>query len=720
MRLSRALTGIMAAAIALSALGATPEPVEAAGDQFQDSVETTYELQPARGVVRVTHVITMKNKKASSSRSYSCTGYAYDPWYGWYAYNSTCTTRTNYYYYASSYYLEKDATNLKVKASSGKASLKKKKLSGNWRLWEIKYSPLYYGKSRVVTLTYDLPAGGPRSTAERRGTWGYAAFCAAGTSGDKGRVRVVVPEGFAFTQPTAMTTATANGKTTYTSAYLSSKPWGFYQCFSGVNPNGYTEETTQLPEGHAVVLAAWKGDEPWAEAVGAAVEQDLPRVADLLGVEGLPATITVSEELDRLAVGNPWLPAKATVMLGESVTDRATALDALTRIWFPTETFGRGWMQSGYIHWSEKTAGIGGVACSDPGESPGTGLERGLGRWLESNASSTPAALAAAAWQREASCWLVDQAAEAMGRDRMLDVLDLAGSGADPWAAADDPGPGDAALLSWQSWLDLVTERGLVPAGADPGLLDEALVRFGISTDPDLLAARQEALAAYHAYRDAHGAVPAFITSYMRSWDFAAAMNALTAANLALNTAGGVEAILPGVEVGGGPVEQAIAGAGDQADLDAAVTLAEKQVALAEDVAGAFELEAAPRDVLQQLGLAGTEPADHAPAVDAVEAVDEAVAGGEADRIRATIEGAKDVGTQRAGLAGGGVLGALLLVVLGVFLVRRRSRRSMAGSAVSVVALPATPSTPEPPDPLVMSERMVPPAPPDPPGPPAA
>ena len=232
------------------------------------------------------------------------------------------------------------------------------------------------------------------------------------------------------------------------------------------------------------------------------------------------------------------------------------------------------------------------------------------------------------------------------------------------------------SVLTWQDWLDIVTERGLIPAGADPDLAADLLRRFGVAYDPAQLDAHAAARDAYHDMQARPGgAVPAFITDAIRTWDFAPASAALSSMQAALSTADQVTTILPAVEARGGRVEQAVLAATSQADLDAAVALAERQKTMAIDVLDAIGDLDEPRDSLQELGLSGVVLPDGSEAIAAVEAIDSDAASAQVDEIRSTLGGAREVGTQRAAMIGGGIAAAVLLVVAvitGAFLVRHQ------------------------------------------------
>ena len=687
---ARAASAMIGLVVALTAMTVSAPPALAAGDQFQDSAVTTYELQPSRGVIHVTLKITMANKKSSTSRSYSCTGYGYDPYYGFYSYSTTCTTRTNYYYNRSSYWVEKDAKSLKVKASSGSISVKPGGADGAWRKANLKFSGLYYGQSRRITLQYDLPAGGPRSKATRRAGYTYASFCAAGPGTDTGEVRIVVPEDFELTGTSDLTYRRSGGKTTYSSGKLKSSPWKFYRCVGGLNStSGYT--TTSYPGASATTtVEAWKGDTPWTDVVTAAVTEDLPKLEAVLGPRPGGKDLTIHEGLAGSAP-DVWINAASDVMtVSEDALDRAAVTDALASLWFPSDQFAAGWLKSGYQSWAARTAGVSDEPCSEPGPRP-TGTRLDLTGWSAPGPQATQDERDMFAYKKQAACYLVAQTAAAIGPERMATVLAALRDQTDAWSPANAPAKRDAAIASWRDWLDLVVERGLIPAGADPRWAAELLKQYDTfdrltpvpraGLDPDAVDAHETARAGWHALQDLTGGkAPALILAALADWEDGTAQTAIDAANTAWSTVRKVETTLPDVDTDGGAVQQAVISASTQADLDAAVAMANTQVGLAADVADAMAVLAAPRDAIQELGLMGTTLPDPAPAIDAVARVDGAAATVWAQSTRSRIDGARDAGVQRAALTGGGGSpSCLLLVIVGFFVLRRRRRRRVAG-----------------------------------------
>jgi hypothetical protein len=314
----------------------------------------------------------------------------------------------------------------------------------------------------------------------------------------------------------------------------------------------------------------------------------------------------------------------------------------------------------------------------------------------------------------------VTQVANAIGAERMRTTMEAIRSGTFAWSLDSTNTAPKNKPLTWQDWLDVITSQGLLPAGADPNLAADLLTASGIAKPSDGLADRAKAIAGYLDLKATTGGhAPTSILPAIAAWDFAGANAAIDAANRAWSTAATVPTILAGTTIDGGPVRKAVTSATSQADLDAAVALADQQVALAQHVAAALVLEAAPRDTVQQLGLLGTTLPSDATAVNAVTAVDATTANATADQISATIAGAHDVGVQRIAIAVASLLGVLLLVLVLVFLLRRRRRRpALAASPLATTAtpmsVPALPPVLRPSDgTLASGENSGPPPPPD-------
>ena len=651
----------------------------AAADQLQASGVSTYQLQPGRGVVHVTIDFTLTNRAPTKSRTYDCSYYGIDGYGNEYYVKRTCRVDTLYYYISYSAWIEKDAR--AVKATSGGTSLavSKGKTDGEYRSFTIKFPKLFYGKTRKIRLAYDLPAGGPRTVATRRVGYVYSSFCAVGPGSDTGRLLIEIPSGYVMNPTATMTARTSNGQTTFDSGSLKTKPWDFYTCLKGSDPTGYAETPVTEPSGDTVTVDSWKEDATWATGVKAAAS-DLPALRTVLGEPPHGSSITIREGPPDSVAGYDTLSGE--LILSEDTTTRAAVDDALARMWFP-DTSGEPWLTNGYIAWAEHQAGISATPCSDPGPYTGGGSSSAdLARWSPAPLDAEPAEAALATYQRQAACFIVDQLATAIGTDRMTATMAAMRDGTDGWSPSSAPSKRSSTYLDWNDWLDLVTERGLIPAGADPDLASDLLLRFGVTRDDKTLGAHSRTRDRYHALLALLGGKPApsAVTAPLAAWKLDDADAAIAAATSALTKIAAAKSTLPALDVDGGPVEQAVLGATSQADLDAASASADTQDRLASEVADAEAVSTTQPDPIQALGLIGTTTPDPASAVAAVGSIDQQAADADAAALKAPMDGARDAGLQRLAIAGLAILLVLVAIAAVVLVRRRRSRRSGPGS----------------------------------------
>ena len=672
----RSILALVVAGVAVSIAIGGARPASAATDQLRDSAVTTYTLQPDRRAVHVSTAFTLTNRAPSRSRSHSCTQYYFDPYQGYVPYTTTCRTRTDYYYDRYDLWTEPDATNLRVKANTGSASVKRSATRGDWRKTTINFSRLFYGKTRKLTLTYDLPAGGPRSTAERRVGYGFAKFCAAGPGTDTGALRVVVPAGFEMTVDDPMQATTSGGLRTYSTGTLK-QPWKFFTCFSGTNDDGYVTTPVTTSAGDTVTVEAWQDDPTWSKAVASAVERGLPALTTLLGPLGDSSSMTIREEVAGGLWADTYDAAGGRLRLSESVAAEPVVTHRLATLWFD-DVLAAPWLRDGYASWAEHEAGISDAPCDRPGPFPGPG-EPNLAVWIDAAPGASEADKAKTAYQQQAACFVVSSIADAMGPDRMRETLEaMRERTVDyPFGGAPPEPPGIAGRVEWRAWLDAVTEGGLAPAGADAALAADLVGTHALPSSSDTLTRYALIHDRYRQLVELNGVpAPEAVLVPLRSWRFDEAEPAITAAIGALETSAEVEARLAGADVSDGPVAQAVRAAMSSDDLGSASALAKAQLAMAEDVAGALGILDSPRDVLQTVGLVGAELPSPDAAVAAVERADGPAATAISNQIRTTIGAARDVGLQRVAIAFG-TLAAITIAGLAISaFVRRRRRRN--------------------------------------------
>ena len=511
---------------------------------------------------------------------------------------------------------------------------------------------------------------------------------------------MVVPAGFDMHLDSPMASKTQGSKLVYTSGNKK-KPWELYDCFKGSNESGYTSTPVTTSDGRTVTVESWKEDTTWADAVRASVESDLPALTRVLGASNLGGTasvdghvavggqtavlastaadpnppLTIREDLASSVKANTFDAATGTLRLSEAAATQADVTHLLAALWFDHAVFNPRWMAEGYAAWAEHKAGVSTTPCTEPGTYPSAGRTN-IGDWTEVRATSSQADRDLAAYRQQAACYLISTVADAIGDTGTQATMAALADGSSAFATAENPLKRKTKSLSWREWLDIVEQRGLIAAGADPTLASTLLRTYGVTFDDASLAAHTKAIADYRALTTltGHPAPPAVIDALV-AWDYDAAEAAISSASAAWSTAASVATTLPGVKVDGGPVQTAIGGATSQADLDAAKALADRQLALASDAAAALEVERAPRDVVQQLGLVGASLPSEAVAIDAVTRVDADAVAAATSQIHTTFDPARDTGTQRLATMVGIALAVVVLVVLAIVLIRRRRRR---------------------------------------------
>jgi hypothetical protein len=672
----RALASIVAAVL-LAGAGLTFAPAPdamAAADKLVTTGTSTYELDPDEGVIRVTVAITLTNRAKSTTRSWACTQYAYG-----YAYQTTCTQRTDYYFNEYRLWTERDASRIRITADKGKVTRNAGKRDGEFQWHTVKFSSILYGQTRKLKVTYDLPAGAPRSESYTRASKAYASFCALGNGEDSGTVTVRIPAGYEITTGGEPMTTRRDGDWLIYETGKLSRPWEFWACFQGTNPDGYLREVV-TSGGRTVTIEAWPEDEEWLSAVRSGLTTWLTAVTALVGHPEIDASteLTIREIAQDQDYGGFHDAASNTILVGEDYAQPGLLAHEFAHVWFNRDLFSESWLSEGHAGWAEREVGANGERCVPAGTYPGTGSPK-LYMWLWANAKSSDSERAVVGYQYDASCHLVSSVAQAIGKERMRDVLAALLAGRSPYTGDGiEMARGDRGV-NWQEWLDAVDELGIVPAGADDQLAPALLAKYGISRDEALIASRTEARSAYHALRDTveGWTVPVAIRQPLDDWQFSDAQAAIVIADEVWATTGRVEATLDQVDARNGAVAEQFKAAAAMADLEAALALAEEQLALAVDVADALALLAAPRDTLQELGLAGeTLPTPDA-ALAAVTAIDGARATAEAAAMRELINGARDAGILRAAIATALVLVLLLSIVLAVVMRRRGRRRRL-------------------------------------------
>jgi hypothetical protein len=583
---SRLALGLVPVILAGTALLASPAAAQAASG-YTDTGATTYTVNLAKSEIDVSVKLTIKNNTPPTAL------YSYD-------YNDTFM------------WVPTQAGKVTAKANSGSVSQKVHKSNAYWRELDLKFADLPYGQTRTVTATYAIPAG-PRSAGGYRALKAYAGLCASGNGLDSGSVKVVVPDGFAVSlvSGTSMSMLSdAKGVQTYGSGTISA-PYKFFSCVEGSNPSALTSSSVTAAD-QQFTVQAWPEDASWATAIQGDLTADVSKLEDLTGLQMPGGTIAVKEagtdELGEYA--GVYNSDTKTATVTED-TDNSTVAHELSHIWFNRALFASEWMYEGLAGYSEKVAGPGKFTpCTDAGKYPGTGPAN-LSAWTYLDLNSTKNDEALATWDYAASCYLVTKLADTIGPAGFKAVIVAASKGQPAYLGGDPTARAATApsSLSAGKLLDLIDELGMVPAGVtDPEQAQNLFVSYGILSTSDL-AGRSDARDAYHTLLAAagHWGLPLAVSNEMGDWNFSAAQTSMGTATEILALRDQIAKALPGFNPDGTALETQFEEAETQADLDAVLTVAQAEADAANVVNQAAQLKDGARNLLQSIGLIGTD-----------------------------------------------------------------------------------------------------------------
>jgi hypothetical protein len=662
----RLILGLVPILLAGTAALASPLPALAAAGGAVETGTTTYVVNTAKSEIDVTIKLSIKNTKPPDA--------LYD-----------------YYYTTTAVGVEVEAGPVKSTSNAGAVKQSLIKTGTYYRDIQLVYAKLWYGQTRVITLTYAIPAA-PHAPGGFRAGKAYTELCAVGNGFDSGSVSVIVPDGFdvAYFSGTDLSkSGDAKGLQTFGSGTIQA-PYKFWTCLEATDPANLT--STKLTAGdQSFNLQAWPEDASWASTVSGDVQSDVQKLEDLTGLHMPGGTIAIKEagnsELGDYA--GVYSPSTKTATVTEA-TDHATIAHELSHIWFNKNLFTATWMDEGFAGYSEKVAGSGNYQpCVEPGSYPGSGSPD-LTTWQFLDINSTTQDQNITDWQYAASCYLVANLADAIGPANFKSVLVAASKGEIPYVGSTpaEKSPVAGPPVSARTLLDLFDERGMVPAGVKD--LDQAQTMFGDygifgSTD---LVARSKARSNYHTLLDAANAwkLPLAIRNPMASWDFSGAQRAMDVATQIIILRDQTQKGVSGFSLDGTPIQTQFQAATTQADLDAVLALTKKEVDAAAKVAQAKQLNDSGHSIFQTVGLLGTDPGA------SIALATTALKNAKPDDARAAAQKAIDAinGSGDQGLIRLAVMLVLILAVVAVllFLTRRRRRRALALAAAAPVYAP--------------------------------
>jgi hypothetical protein len=670
-----------AAAPVVPLVGTFDAPVALAADDLGVTTKARYVVAPDAGAIRVAVDVTVVNQKPNRVVGGVVTRYFYD---------------------GVNLGVQREATKLRA-TQDGSPVRVSSTARKNFRLVTIGFrNDIYVGDTARVRLTFELPAGVPRSGSDVRVGPAFATFL-AWAFGDAGSVRIEIPKSFdvdvSGEEMKAQTTGSAQVYTATTDEAL-----GWYAWINARNDDGLTRDRLELADGEQVVVRGWPEDSKWRRRVSVILSDAVP---DLAGRIGLPWP--VDGPLNVLEVHTPLLegyggfydPKSDEITISENLDD-LTIVHEASHAWFNNGLFADRWINEGLAE--EYASRV--LRAETRGRADPDRVKRSskaafpLADWPPPAPIRDPQSDDKERYGYDASWTVIRSIVEQAGEDGMRRVFQAAEDGTSAYAAGDAPEQ-TALPNDWRRFLDLVEELG----GASDA--DDLLERWVLpGADAAQLDDRADARAAYRRLVAADGdwVAPSVVRLALDGWAFRQADVQIAEAQTILAQRDETATLASANDLTPPPgLEAAYEQASTAADLAAASALATNSQSTLEAVVAADAAADAPRDWITSLGLSGKDPdADVSAARTAWEAGDLAAAAEHAALAAGTLAVAAEAGRGRAIVIGGGaVLVALvLLLLLALAVVRWRRRAPSAAATDPLPAVAGAASVERPPPPI--------------------
>jgi hypothetical protein len=618
---------------------------------------TRYEVQPAAARVRVTIDAV-------------ATSHEPDP------------TDGRYYYTGTTFAIPADASN--VAASSGGAALPVRivEQTEDYRALEVTYATrVFFRESYRYQVTFDLvDAGGQADRDVRIGT-SLAAFpvWAFGTDEEAGSSVVVeLPAGYEATVQGSPMSIDEGASRTLLRAEPPD-PFAFFAYVSADRPGAFAEQDLEVPlrdDTARVTVRAWEDDPAWARRTVDLLQEGLPVLEALIGVDYPHAGRLFVEEaaISRLGEYAGIFDPNAALIRVRYDADAFVTLHEAAHLWFNSRLLDGRWIGEA---WAEFYSIEAGEQLGEEGfRWELTGQMRRSRIPLNDWGAVGREDLAVEDFAYAASYVVAGRIAERTDLDGLRRVWQAAAAREHAYLLPDgSPDPGRARLgqPGWQRLLDLLEERTderfddlwaewIVNADEQPMLAERASVR---SAYRDVLEQADEWL------------LPPVIRLDLGDWAFDRARDGLEQAEGILGDRDRIARLAAELQLTGSDrLQRAFEGEGG---LDAAANLAEVEIAALTDLAAATERLERDPSLVERIGLIGTDPGIAlATARDAYEAGELGGARRGAAEAIAARDAADEEGESRVLLAGSGILAFDGLVLAGVSAWRLAGERRLA------------------------------------------
>jgi hypothetical protein len=644
--------------------------VALAADDISVATASRYTVVPKAGRVRVVVDITAANEKPNKVTGGSVTRYFYD---------------------GVNLAIQPEARTVRATQDGRPVKVDVAKRKG-YRLATILFREnLYYGETARIRLTFDLPGGKPRSESDIRVGSAFATFT-AWAFGDRGSVRVEVPEGFRVEIVGADMDQETDAKGLQVWSATTTRPLDWYAWVTATNDEALTRDRLALEGGDEVVIRGWPEDKPWRSRVRGLLRDGVPALVDRIGLAWpVDGSLVISEVHTPLLEGYAGFydPETDEITISEDLDD-LTIIHEASHAWFNKSLFTERWITEGLA--DEYAARV--LRSLDrgypgpPAANPREKVAFPLSDWPPPAAIRDDESQDRESYGYAASWSLMRKIVNVVGEDGMRAAFAAAAAGTTAYPG--EAPPERSRLPSdWRRFLDLVQGEGEV---ADEAEVTDLVAKVALDdADRKLLPVRASARRAFAGLVEAGGewAAPVVVRMAMDRWDFDGATVAmdLAADVLAVRDDIAAAAAAEDLEPAQGP-EADYQDAGSVAELAVAEEDADRSLAVLQQVARASDIAEAPRDWFTEVGLDEADPASEvAVARAAWERADleaaEIAAAGVVEQLRAAPEAGR---TKVLTIGAGAGLALVILAAMAVIVVRRRSgtaRRSRAAATAA-------------------------------------
>ena len=649
---------VLAAILAMVAVGFGATGVRAASPPVTLVVATTYEVLPDEHRIAVTARITATStlKDTVTRRFYTDRAYLAVPG---------------------------SATNLRLAAATGKPSVSVSSRTAGSALLLIRFgSQLGAGKAIDLTLTFDIvdPGGVPDRTLRISSSLVLFSAWGIGTDGVAGStVWVRLPDGYAASiagGPMTGPVTEADGHVAYASGPLTT-PGTFAAAIAADRPGGLVDGRRSVSVGAQTVflnIRAWPDDPDWRTRVSDILLGGLPALNDAIGVEWLIGpTLEVRETIPqpRGAAGGTEgagaFDAGAGRLDVPYTADPTTILHGAAHAWFNATLVGDRWIAEGFAGLATAQAG---AALDVPVRSPAMTLEAighatPLNGWVVGGPDDAFGYAAALQLARNIAARAGTTTLRATWADAATGTVAYQPTSPLVEGPADSPERGGGPV-DWRTLLDLIEEHS---DRSFDGLWRAWVVR---PSDAALLDARADARVLYEATVKAAApwVLPRSVRDAMRAWQFDAATTELQDLMSVIDQRESIARAAAAVGL------QPPSALGHVFEGTSGVAAAAAEAVTEQAVIDVFSevLAGEPTDpgAVTAIGLLGTDPqADIVAAREAFAAGDLDATVSRAQAARAIWAGADDIGGRR--IISGATLAFAVVVLLWLLVQRRQA-----------------------------------------------